>query len=43
MRAEAGLTEGSGRLRGRVAARCGGVLTGGRVDDDSGYLLELGG
>jgi hypothetical protein len=34
-RAEAGLTQGGGRLRGGVAA-CGGVLTGGRVGGDSG-------
>jgi hypothetical protein len=28
MRAEAGLTEGGGRLRGRVAARCVGARRG---------------
>jgi hypothetical protein len=28
MRAESGLTEGGGRLRGGVAARCGGARRG---------------
>jgi hypothetical protein len=39
-RAEAGLTEGGGRLRGGVAARCGGARQGPRWREGR-WLLQL--
>jgi hypothetical protein len=41
-RLQVGLTKEVARRRGRVAA-CGGVLAGGRVGGDSGWLRELQG